>query len=368
VITRREFGKGAAASLALTTGPAHAAPAAASVPLLRFGNAAGITDSQLSFITVGRHPKLGFYEAEGIDTDTVNMSSTSQTLGAIAQGQVEYASLAVGSYLPLIAKNPALDVVSAYVFLPQNHLLVGVKPDSPVKSIGDLKGRTIGIRNTGDTGYYGTMAMFRELGLDPGTDAQWLSVGTGGPAGAALYNGSIDAIAIWDAELARVELAGFRLRYLPNTPEAQKLSGVSFGIRRSDLKANRRNYVGLFRGIAKSTIFAASNPELAIRMHWQTYPESKPKGKSEDEALKDALFVLIARKDKWFAPPSRGDSRMGAGTLADWQGQVRYVGQQNPEVIEKIKDASTLFTNELIDEVNDFDRAEIQRLAGTVSL
>jgi NitT/TauT family transport system substrate-binding protein len=366
VITRRDFGKGATAmTLTLTAGPAVAQ---ASSPLMRFGNAAGITDSQLAFITAGRHPKLGFYKVEGIDTDTVNMSSTSQTLGAIAQGQVEYASLAVGSYLPLIAKNPALDVISAYVFLPQNHLLVGVKPDSPFKAIGDLKGRTIGIRNTGDTGYFGTRAMFRELGLDPAVDAQWLSVGTGGPAGAALYNGSIDAIAIWDAELARIELAGFKLRYLPNTAEAQKLSGVSFGIRRSELKANRRNYVGLFRGIAKSTIFAASNLEMAIRMHWQLYPESKPRGKSDEEALKDALYVLMARKDKWFAAPSRGDNRMGAGTLADWQGQVRYVGQQAPEVIDKIKDTSTLFTNELIDEVNNFDRTEIARLAETVSL
>jgi NitT/TauT family transport system substrate-binding protein len=366
VITRRDFGKGATAmTLTLAAGPVAAQT---SIPLMRFGNAAGVTDAQLSFITVGRHPKLGFYKVEGIDTDTINMSSTSQTLGAIAQGQVEYASLAVGSYLPLIAKNPTLDVISAYVFLPQNHLLVGVKPDSPVKTIGDLKGRTIGIRNTGDTGYFGTMAMLRELGLNPAVDVQWLSVGTGWPAGAALYYGSIDALAIWDAELARVELAGFKLRYLPNTPEAQKLSGVSFGIRRSALKDKRRNYVGLFRGIAKSTIFAASNPEMAIKMHWQLYPESKPRGKSDEEALNDALFVLMVRKDKWFAAPTRGDNRMGAGTLADWQGQVRYVGQQSPEVIDRIKDASTLFTNELIDEVNDFDRTEIARLAETMRL
>src|SRR5262249_41205322 len=159
-------------------------------------------------------------------------------------------------------------------------------------------------------------------------------VGGGGPAGAALYNGSIDAIAIWDAELARVELAGFKLRYLPNTPEAQKLSGTSLGVSRSVLKANRERYVGPFRGIAKWSIFSATNPGLAIRIHWQLYPESKPKGKSEDEAFRDALFVINARKDKWFAAPSRGDNRMGAGTLADWEGQVRFVGQQSPEVLK----------------------------------
>jgi NitT/TauT family transport system substrate-binding protein len=357
----KQWGGGA---LGLAAGPAPAQPA---VPLMRFGNAAGVNDAQLAFITVGKHPKLGFYKPEGLDVDILNLSSTSQGLASIMQGQVEFAALAPGSYLPLIAKNPSLDVISVYVFLPQNHLLVAVKPDSPYQKIGDLKGKTIGIRNTGDTGYFGTMAMFRELGFDPGKDAEWLSVGAGGPAGAALYNGSIEALAIWDAELARVELAGFKLRYLPNTPEAQRLSGVSFGVTRSGLKANRQRYAGLFRGIAKSTVFAAANPGAAIRLHWQLYPESKPKGKSEDEAFKESLFILGVRKAKWFAAAARGDNRMGAGTLDDWQGQIRYIGQQSPEVLQ-IKDASTLFTNELIDEVNQFDRAEVEALAKSMSL
>ena len=42
---------------------------------MHFGNAAGITDSQLLFVTAGKHPKLGFYRQEGIDADTVNMDS-----------------------------------------------------------------------------------------------------------------------------------------------------------------------------------------------------------------------------------------------------------------------------------------------------
>jgi NitT/TauT family transport system substrate-binding protein len=365
-LTRRQFGKAVgAAALGVAWRPPRAR---AALPAMRFGNGAGVTDSQLCFISVGKHPKLGFYKEEGVEAEIINMSSASQTVQAVATGSVEYGALSPVSYLPLFAKNPSLEVVSAYVFLPQTHVLVGVKPDGAVQSIADLKGKNIGIRNQGDTGYFALQAMFKSLGIDPQNDVQWTSVGGGGPAGQALYSGKIDAIAIWDAELARVEVAGFKLRYLPNTPEQQRALGAAFGVNRSALKADRRRYVGLFRGVAKSTVFARANPELAIRLHWELYPESKPKGKSEEDAMREALYVINVRKEKWFPGPFQKDKRIGGSTLEDWQGMVQYVGRLNPQVPAAIKDPSALFTDELIDEVNQFDRAAIERMAQTLTL
>lgn len=360
-ITRRDFAKGAAAAAlapALWPRRAHA-----ELPVMRFGNGAGITDSQLCFISVGKHPKLNFYQEEGVAAEIINMSSASQTVQAVATGSVEYGALSPLSYLGIYAKNPSLEVVSAYVFLPQTHVLVGVKPDSAFKAIADLKGKNIGIRNTGDTGYFGFRAMLKSLGMDPDHDVEYTSVNGGGPAGAALYSGKIDAIAIWDAELARVEMAGFKLRYLPNTPPQQRALGAAFGVNRAALAAKRQNYVGLFRGIAKSTVFAHANPEAAIRLHWELYPESKPKGKPEEEALREQLYVIDSRKEKWFPGPYQKDKRIGGSTLEDWQGMVSYVAPLNPQVSQAIKDASVLFTNDVIDDVNKFDRGAIEQMA-----
>jgi NitT/TauT family transport system substrate-binding protein len=267
------------------------------------------------------------------------------------------------SYLPIVAKNPALNIVSCYVWLRQNQTLVGVKPDSPYQSIADLKGKRIGIRNQGDTGYFGTMAMLKELGLDPAKDVEWPAVGGGGPAGQALYSGQIDAIAIWDAELARVEIAGFKLRYLPNTPGARKLFGSADGVNRTLLKEHPDWLARHFRAQAKSTIFAHANPELAVRLHWQLYPESKPKGKGEEEALKDALYILKMRMDKWFAAPWQDDKRMGASTPEEWSAWIAFTGTE-----DRIKDPAALFTNELIDEINAFDRGAVLEQARTLRL
>ncbi len=356
MITRRNLGGIAAAAAASSL--VLPKPARAETIAMRMGNAAGIVDPQLAFATVGMHPKLGYYAAEGLSLDVLNMSSSSQSMQALATGAVEFATINPLTFLPVFAKNPSLDVVCAYEWCPQAYWEVTVKPDSPVQALTDLKGKKIGIRNTGDTGYFGAKAMLNELGMNAENDVEWISVGDGGPAGDALYRGRVDALAIWDAADARIELAGFKLRYLPTTPMTHKLFGATYGVNRARLKSERTKFVGLFRAMAKSTIFTAANPDTAIRLHWELYPESKPKGVSEEKALEEMRFIVGKRAPKWFAYPGAADQRMGTSSLAEWQLATQYT-----KTTAKIPDPAVLFTNELIADVNKFDRAAIEAQA-----
>src|SRR5258708_7688330 len=202
MLTRRQLGQGlGAAALAAGIRPAVAAPVT-----MRLANAAGVNDAQLSFLTVGRHPKLGYYAAEGLDVDIINMSSSSQTLQALATDAVDCANLSGATYLPIFAKNPSLNIISVYVWMRRVQVAVAGKPDSAIKPIGELRGTRVGTRNTGDTGSFALQSMFEELGIDRANGAEWIWVGSGGPAGAALESNRIDALSIWDAELARVEI------------------------------------------------------------------------------------------------------------------------------------------------------------------
>jgi NitT/TauT family transport system substrate-binding protein len=357
MISRRQF-TALAAGTAFLPRIAQAADVS-----MKLGNAAGIVDPQLSFATIGMHPKLGYYAAEGIALEVVNMSSSSQTMQALATGAVDFATINALTFLPVFAKNPRLDVVCAYEWCPQAYWEVSVKPDSPVQSLRDLKGKKIGIRNTGDTGYFGARGSMAEIGMDPDNDVEWISVGNGGPAGDALYRGRVDALAIWDGEDARIELAGFKLRYLPNTPMTQKLFGATYGVNRERLAKSRAAYVGLFRAMAKSTIFVAANMDVAIKLHWDLYPESKPKGIPEDQALAETRTIVGRRAPKWFAPAGAADQRMGASGLDAWKIATAYTG-----TTAKIPDPSALFTNDLIDDINRFDHAAIAAQAKASTL
>jgi len=358
-ITRRRLGQTLGAVSALGTRTSSSAE----LPTVRLGNAAGIIDPQLIYMTMGQHPRLHYYRDEGCQLEIINMAGSGQTMQAILGGNCETSSLAPIVFLGVYAKNPSTDLIYPYVWLREPHWAVAVKPDSKVQSLADLKGKTIGIRNQGDTGYVAARYMLAELGIDPDNDVEWLSVGEGGPAGAAIYHGQVDAMAFWDGAFARIELAGFALRYLPNSPNSRHMFSQAYAVRKSDLPAHRDLYVRFFRANAKSTVFAYANPDLAIKLHWELYPESMPKGKSPAEALADARHIVDSRKDKWMPQSWQADKRFGAGSTAEWEAQVRFAGLSN-----EIKDVTPIFTNDLLDEINAFDRDAIVAQAKSMTM
>ena len=129
-------------------------------------------------------------------------------------------------------------------------------------------------------------------------------------------------------------------------------------MRRSTFEEKKDLFTRFFRAMAKNTILAHANVELGVHLHWQVYPESKPKGKTDAEAMAEALHILNNRKDKWFPGPWDPDKRMGAQSEAQWKAQVEFVGLE-----DKIKDVKPVFSTAIIDDVNRFDRDAIVKVA-----
>ncbi len=363
MIDRRQLGLSAAGLVLAAALPARKARAELPM-LLRIANAAGINDPQQIFCTAGRHPRLGFYQAEGVDFELVNVANPSQGMQSVATGETTLASLSPGIFLPVVARDPSFPVIAAYCWLPRNASTIAVRPESAIRTIADLRGKRIGVRNQGDIGRYVIKTMLRELGLDDaGTD--YIAVGDGGSAGTALQHDQVDAIASYDTACARVELAGFKLRYVPLTPKFAATPSGYFGFSRKVISEKRRELVGFMRALAKSTIFARTNPEPCIHMHWEMYPESRPKSRSEDEAKAEMMFLLSKRMDNWMRRPNDPDQRMGAATVDDWAALIAITSDTvgDPQLGAKIGDPRKLFTNDMIDEINAFDREAIVRQA-----
>jgi NitT/TauT family transport system substrate-binding protein len=357
MLTRRDFGLGLGAGLLAP----HAFAQAAKV--LKVANTAGVMDAQQCFITCGQHPKLNFYKQEGVDVEYVNMTSITQALQSLMTHQVHFGPMAPGILLPAMAKEPSLDLVAVYEWLPRNANVIVVKPGSPIKTAADLRGKKIGVRNQGDPGIVVTKTMLAELGLkDDG--AEYIAIGDGAPAGAAIDNDRVDAMVTFDTAAARVELVGTKLRYVPLTPKFNQVGSSWICVPRKALKEDRKAYVGLCRAMAKSTLFAHSNLDAAIDAHWAVYPESKPKGKSEDEARKEMKFILKDRKENWMRRADDPDQRFGASSLAEWKAHIDVASEtaKMPDLAKQV-DASKVFSNELIDEVNAFDRKAIIQMA-----
>jgi NitT/TauT family transport system substrate-binding protein len=366
--TRRDFGLGLGA-LGLA-GLAASAPALAqNLRVMKVANTAAVNDPQQCFVTAGQHPKLNFYKPGGVDVEYVNMSSMVQAMQSLRSGHVDFGPAVPGILLPAMAKDPTLDLVSVYKWLPRNANVIVVKPGSPIKSAADLAGKRIGVRNQGDPGIVVTKTMLAELGLkDDATE--YIAIGDGAPAGAAIDNDRVDAMVTFDTAAARIELVGTKLRYVALTPKFAQVGSGWICVPRKLLKDDRKALVALFRGIAKSTLFAHSNLDTAIELHWAVYPESRPKGRSEDEARKELAFILKDRRNSWMRRPDDPDQRMGAMTLAEWKVNIEMTAEssKNPKLADELGDPNRLFTNELIDEINAFDKQAVVQAAKSFKL
>jgi NitT/TauT family transport system substrate-binding protein len=357
MITRRQFARLSAAAGAGVIAAPYVARAQG-LKDIRLGNASGIIDAQITFLTVGEHPKTPFYKDEGCKIEIVNLGGAAQSIQALLAGHVDTTAVSPPAFLNLVAKNPGIDMFFPYIWLRQVHWSVIVKPDSPLRELKELRGKTIGIRNQGDTGYIGARAMVKELGMNPDKDVEWVPIGEGGPAGQALHNDRVAAMAYWDGGISRIENAGFKVRHLPNTAGTKRLFGNGYAVRKSTFNEKKDLFTHFFRAMAKGTVFAHTNVELGVKLHWEIYPESKPKGKSDEESMREALNILNNRKDKWFPGEWDADKRFGAQSEDQWKAQVEFV-----DLEDKIKDVKPFFTTEIIDEVNKFDREKIAKMA-----
>lgn len=365
MLNRRDFGLGLAA-----LGLGGGLPAIAqNVRVMRLANTAAVNDPQQCFVTAGQHPRLNFYKPNGVDPEYVNMSSMTQALQSLRAGHVEFGPAVPGILLPAMAKDPSLDLVSVYKWLPGNANTVVVKPSSPIKSVADLVGKRIGVRSQGDSGVVVLKAMLAELGLKD-DKCEYIAIGDGAPAGAAIDGDRVDAMVAFDTATARIELVGTPLRYVPLTPKFAQLGSGWLCVPRKLLKEDRKSLVALFQGIAKSTLFSNANLDAAIDLHWAVYPESKPKSRSLDEARKELNFILKDRKNSWMRRPDDPDQRMGASSLAEWKANIDLAAEssRNPRLAEELGDPNRLFTNELIDDINAFDKQAVVGMARSFKL
>ena len=360
MLNRRNFGLGLGALGLAGTLPAFAQ----NLRIMKVANTAAVNDPQQCFVTSGQHPKLNFYKPGGVDVEYVNMSSMTQALQSLRGGHVDFGPAVPGILLPAMAKDPGLDLVSVYKWLPRNANVIVVKPGSPIKTAADLVGKRIGVRSQGDTGIVITKIMLAELGLKD-DKCEYIAIGDGAPAGAAIDNDRVDAMVTFDTAAARVELVGTKLRYVPITPKFAQVGSGWICVPRKLLKEERKALVALFRGIAKSTLFAHANLDVAIDMHWAVYPESRPKGRSEEEARKELNFILKDRKESWMRRPDDPDQRIGASSLAEWKANIDMTAEtsKNPKLAEELGDPNRLFSNELIDDVNAFDKQAVIQMA-----
>jgi len=161
----------------------------------------------------------------------------------------------------------------------------------------------------------------------------------------------IDALSQFDTQYALVENFGVKLRRLSH-PEIEKFPSNGFLALEETLASKRKEAVALAKGYAMGTIFALNNPEAAIRIMWEVWPQTKAVGKDEATALKHDISTLMARAPAWKLE-SAGAKKWGENLVPNYQSYLDWLFEQG--IVKQKVNAAEFLTDDLLGDVNSFD-------------
>jgi NitT/TauT family transport system substrate-binding protein len=339
------------AAVAMLCLPIFASPEAAAQTTVRVGVCARTISALAAPFAIAR--KLGWYARDGIDVELVPIPGSTDCVKFVATGEVDYAVASVEP-LPVIRAQG----VKAKIFYTayQGYVYgIAVPRDSTIRSFADLKGKSIGVTSMGSAGVVVARALAANAGLNPDRDIGIVVAGEGAQTAALLRTGQVDALSQFDTQYAMVENAGVKLRLLP-ARDIERFPSNGFVALELTLQSKRKQAVAVAQGYAKGTLFTIANPEAAIRILWDVYPQTKPTGKDEATALRDDVRVLDARIQNWKLDKG-GVSRWGESSERNYAAYVDFL--QKWGILKEKVQVRDLITNDLIAEINGFDPGKI---------
>lgn len=157
----------------------------ANLTKLRVGKSGG--PLLLTLVELGQHAHI--WEKDGLDISSIEFAGEAKMMQALAAGAIDMGfGSGIGMAFP-VKGVPATAV--AAVSDPPNMLALVVPPNSPLKTVDDLKGKTIGVSTVGSLTEWVVKELSRQRGW--GVDGiKPLPVGTPTNAFAAMATGQID--------------------------------------------------------------------------------------------------------------------------------------------------------------------------------
>ena len=299
------------------------------------------------------------WENEGVDV-TLQPTNSSAAMQAVLSGQADMVLMGPGAAVKARAKGAPIKAV--YMNMRKNFQFPVVLESSDIKSIEDFKGKTMGVVSYGAQLVSIIKGMVAEAGLDPNADLTIVETGVGAQAVAALESGQVDIWGTWDSQIATAENMGLKLRRF-SSPYAEKLKfGSSYFVRDDYVDTNPDLIVKVLRCVAQGTMMSLENPEGTVATHFKVFPATKQSGVDDATATKAGLHIFQVRSEfltkeeaeKWgeFPPKAVVD-------LVDFMSATEDLGGT--------VDPESLYTNQFIDQINDFDHDAVLKRAAELN-
>src|SRR5438128_954587 len=221
-----------------------------------------VTNQNISFLPAGVALKKGFFKDEGLDVEIIRMN-TPNTITALMTGDIGY-TLLLGSVIRGALRGMPLRVVASLLDSP-THALVA---KNEVKTVKELKGKTIGIGNFGGTDEVVARMICKHFGIDPDKDVKMVAVGPDRARLAALKENLVAASVIAPPADALGKEMGFSILVRGYDVFSFPFIGVSTTIKR--IKERPLEVKKVIKALVRANRFIREDKEGAVRalMEW----------------------------------------------------------------------------------------------------
>lgn len=302
---------------------------------------------------------LGYTAAEGLDVAIGIAGSPKDAVEGVIAGRGDLSF--VNIVFSFLAYDRGAPYRPFYAFVRRQNRSFSVPEASPIRNLGELRGKVIGLHYDDPELRAFARAALVGAGIDPDRDVV-LKPLAGSPLDAprmAEVIRSGDVAAVWQLDVLSGLMAGegVPLRSLP-APEIDGLTPSSCLEAMEHALAERPAAFAAFgRAVAKATLFALTNPAAAVRTLWRHHPDAGPApGEDPTHAFRRelaALEVRLASQRIEGAP----DPRWGAITereVAGWQDFLL-----SARAISTRRSPSAYYSNAFVEEFNAFDPTEV---------
>ena len=292
--------------------------------------------------------ELGFFEEEGVSPDLAPAAEEISATAFLSNGDADVSFADVDEII--LARSQGGEHTA--IFSPQHTNTAGivVPEDSDIQDISGVEGTKVGLESEESTRFL--TAMLESEGVDPDS-VDTAVVGTSGPLIAkTLEDGEIQAYVGNASDFTALSANNVALRNI--TPEeAAAIDGNPMAVLPGTLEEKREAIVGFLRAWTKAQYVGQVNREVTEQICREKVP-AEWRNEASGEAALDLAITLMKPDD----PERIGDVREDVWTTA----QDFLVSAGVIEEGQKIEISEAL-DDQLIEEINDWDRAEVEQVA-----
>jgi len=309
--------------------------------------------SSYSFLAVAQ--ERGYFADEGLAVEFVNFPGGTITATQLEQGGGDAALM---SPEPLVigrdAGNSFKSEYFANVFR-RSHFGMAAPQGSTIKSAADLEGATVGVVSLASAGVQIAQAMAEGAGIDPAS-LKFIEIGAGPQAISAVKSGVIDALSLFDTQYQLMKNNGVNLQ-LFRSDFVDELTGGGFAALPKTIDEKPQLLTGLARAAFKGMYFCELNAEACVRDLWAAFPTTKVQGLADDVALANDVSIMSVRLNGTYAL-NPDEKLWGSFPTSTWKTFVDYM-KNSGQIVNDVNPDS-LYTDALIEGINDFDRAAVE--------